>query len=378
MNSEQQYIDLFNRSRETVFSPDAAVLNDCRMEAYEAFCKNGLPCRKTERFRYTDMQDLFSPDYGMNIRRFQVSSDPYDTFRCFVPHLRSSLYFVVNDVFFPPSGQNAATHKDVVVDSLRHIAQTNPGLIKKHYNRLAADKDGIVSLNTMFAQDGLFVYVPANVSVERPVQIVNMLHSGADLMANRRVLILMGENSSLNILFCDHADSDVEFLSTQVAEIFVGENASLDITCVEETHAKNRLVSETYIEQQAGSRICHNMITLHNGITRNQLDILFQGSGAECRCNGCAILDKRQHVDNNIFVDHASANCESHELYKYVLDDSSKGAFAGKALVRPGSQKTTASMTSQNLCATKKARVYTQPMLEIYADDVKSSHGAAV
>ena len=248
-----------------------------------------------------------------------------------------------------------------------------------HYAQLAhADEDGITALNTMLAQDGLLVYVKRGVKVDRTIQVINILRSDVPLMVNRRVLIVMEEGAEAKLLFCDHAADDREFLATQVIEAYVGRNASLDLYCMEETHYKNTRVSNVYIEQQADSRVNHNVITLHNGTTRNRLDVLLKGEGAECWCNGCVIADKAQHIDNNTLIDHQVPHCTSHELYKYVLDDKSTGAFAGRVLVRHGAQKTVSEERNQNLCATKEARMYTQPMLEIYADDVKCSHGSTV
>ncbi len=374
----QQYIDIFEQQRDMICSNAPEVLNSRRGAAFEAFRNLGFPNRKVERYRYTDIAGLFAPDYGLNLARLDIPVNPYDTFRCYVPNLSTALYFVVNDSFYSAVQPKVQLPEGVIVGSLRDVAATNPELIDKYYNRLAKDEEGVCALNTMLVQDGVFVFVPRNVKVERPVQIINILHSAVDLMANRRILIVLEEGAELNMLVCDHAGTDKEFLSTQVMEVFVGENASLDITCMEETHVKNRLVSCTYIEQQAWSRVNHNVITLHNGTTRNQLDLKFVGEGAECWCNGCAVEDKQQHVDNNTIIDHSAGHCQSNELYKYVLNDASVGAFAGKVLVRKDAQKTASAMTNQNICATKQARMYTQPMLEIYADDVKCSHGSTV
>lgn len=378
MQAQQQYIDLFDSSRDIIFSHSAEAMNACRDAASDAFRKIGLPSRRVEEYRYTDLQKLFAPDYGVNLKRLPVHVNPYEEFKCFVPNLSSSLFFVVNDIVCPPVRQKSPLPDGVIIDSFANVEKTRPELLRGYYNRLATNKESVCALNTMLAQDGMLVYVPRNVTVDRPVQIINVLHSAVDLMANRRVLVVLEENASLQLLLCDHSNTDVEFLSTQVAEIFVGANASLDITCMEETNTKNRLASVTFIEQQATSRVSHNKITLHNGISRSQLEVAMRGEGAECTLSGCAILDKRQHVDNNTLIDHAAAHCDSRELYKYVLNDASTGAFAGRILVREGSQKTNASMTNQNLCATKDARMYTQPILEIYADDVKCSHGATV
>jgi Fe-S cluster assembly protein SufD len=222
--------------------------------------------------------------------------------------------------------------------------------------------------------------------VDRAVQVINILKATPqnaqrvvpDLMVNRRVLIILEENAEIKMLFCDHAADDRNFLATQVIEAYVGENASLDLYCMEETHHKNVRVSNVYIDQQANSRVNHNVITLHNGTTRNRLDLTFSGEGAECQCYGCVIADKQQHVDNNTLITHRVPHCTSSELYKYVLDDQSTGAFAGRVLVEHGAQKTASQMTNQNLAASREARMYTQPMLEIYADDVKCAHGSTV
>ena len=230
----------------------------------------------------------------------------------------------------------------------------------------------------MLAQDGLLVYVPKNVRVERAVQVINILRSDVDLMINRRVLIIVEEGAEIKLLFCDHAADDRNFLTTQVIEAYVGRNASLDLYCMEETHEKNVRVSNLYIDQEADSRVNHNIITLHNGVTRNRTDLTLSGEGAECVLNGCAIADKNQVVDNNTLIDHKVPHCDSKELYKYVLDGKATGAFAGRVLVRKGAQKTTSEERNQNICATREARMFTQPMLEIYADDVKCSHGSTV
>ena len=315
----------------------------------------------------------------MNINRLDIPVNPYDAFRCDVPNLSTSLYFVVNDAFYKKSEPKALLPEGVIVDSLKNQAEKNPELIAKYYAKLAnTDKDAITALNTMLAQDGLLVYVPKNVVVDRAIQVINILRSDVDMMVNRRVLIVVEEGAEAKLLFCDHAADDRNFLATQVIEAYVGRNASLDLYCLEETHAKNVRVSNLYIDQQADSRLNHNVITLHNGVTRNRVDLTLSGEGAECVLNGCVIADKEQHVDNNTVIDHKVEHCTSSQLYKYVLDEKATGAFAGKVLVRHGAQKTSSEMRNQNICATREARMFTQPMLEIYADDVKCSHGSTV
>lgn len=379
MQSEKQYIDLYGECRDMLRKHSCGVMNAVRDEAFENFKRLGFPTKKVERYKYTDIPSLFEPDYGLNINRLEIPVDPYKAFKCDVPNLSTSLYFVVNDSFYDKALPKKELPEGVIVDSLARIAAEKPELISRYYAKIAkTEEDGITALNTMLAQDGLLIYVPKGTVVDRAIQVINILRSDVDLMVNRRVLIIVEDRAEIKLLFCDHAADDRRFLATQVIEAYVGENAGLDLYCLEETHAKNVRVSNVFISQQANSRVNHNVITLHNGTTRNRTDLAFEGEGAECNLAGCVIADKDQHVDNNTLIDHKVGHCTSNELYKYVLDENAVGAFAGKVLVRHGAQHTTSQETNQNLCTTKTARMFTQPMLEIYADDVKCAHGSTV
>ena len=379
MSSEKQYIELYTQARDMLNAHSSAVMNAVRDTAFEDFKRQGFPSRKVERYKYTSMEKLFAPDYGVNVNRVEFPVNPYSVFSCDVSNLSTSLYFVVNDSFYKKALPKVGLPEGVEVMSLKDAADERPELVGKYYGQIAkTSEDAVTALNTMLAEDGLFIHVGRNVKVDRAIQVVNILRSDVDLMVNRRVLIVMDEGAEAKLLFCDDSADDRNFLGTQVIEAYVGENASLDLYCLEETHDKNTRVSNVYIEQQANSRVNHNVITLRNGITRNRLDLVFKGEGAECWCNGCVIADKSQHVDNNTLIDHQVGHCDSHELYKYVVDDDAIGAFAGRVLVRHDSQKTTSDERNQNLVMTKRARMYTQPMLEIYADDVKCSHGSTV
>ena len=382
-----QYIELYQQARDLICQHSSDVMNAQRDDAFEQFKSKGFPTRKEERYKYTNIAELFAPDYGLNLRRLEIPVNPYDAFKCDVPNLSTSLYFVVNDGFYEDALPKASLPEGVIVGSL----SKNAHLIGDYYNRLAANDDAVSSLNTMLAQDGLLVYVPRGVVVDRAIQVINILKTpfaslpsgegqgaGSSFMVNRRVLVVAEEGSAVTLLFCDHTADDLHFLTTQVTEVFAMPGSTVNLYCLEETHVKNVRVSNVYVEQQANSHVTHNVITLHNGTTRNRLDLHFRGEGAECWLGGCVIADKQQHVDNNTLVVHHVPHCDSHELYKYVLDNDATGAFAGRVLVEHGAQQTSSEMRNQNLCASREARMYTQPMLEIYADDVKCSHGSTV
>ena len=381
--AEAQYIDLYRQCRNLICEHGSDAMNAVRDQAFDDFCRQGFPSKKVERYKYTDMQKLFEPDYGVNLNRLEIPVDPYEAFRCDVPNLSTLLYFVVNDAFYTKQSPKGRLPEGVIIGSMR----SHPDIVARYYSRLAKTADdGVTALNTMLAQDGLLVYVPRGVRVDRAVQVINILKATPrnaqrqvpDLMVNRRVLIVVEDDAEIKLLFCDHTADDRHFLTTQVIEAFVGSNASLELYCLEETHYKNVRLSNVYIDQQRDSRVKHNVITLHNGITRNRLDLNFSGEGAECDCYGCVIADREQHVDNNTLIVHHVPHCTSRELYKYVLDEQATGAFAGRVLVEHGAQKTSSQMTNQNLTTTSQAHMYTQPMLEIYADDVKCAHGSTV
>lgn len=379
MSAARQYIDLFRAQRQQIDGNSAPVLNAPREAAFADFQRLGFPTQKVERYKYTDVETAFAPDYGLNINRLHIPVNPYDAFRCDVPNLSTSLYFVVNDQFYSEALPSASLPEGVIVDSLAKVASECPGMLESYYSKLAqTDGDAICALNTMLAQDGLLVYVPAGVVVERPIQVVNILRADVPLMVNRRVLIIVEHDADVKLLFCDHAADDRDFLTTQVAEIFVGENAHLQCYELEETHRRNHRFTHTVVSQQTGSVTTLNNITLMGGLTRNTLEVQLDGEGAETNAYGCVIADKQQHVDNHTLIDHRVPHCQSNELYKYVLDDEAVGAFAGRILVREGAQQTISHETNANLCATDTARMFTQPMLEIYADDVQCSHGSTV
>ena len=379
MQSEKQYIDLYNETQGMIKQHSCDVLNKVRDKAFEDFKRQGFPTKKMERYKYTDISKLFAPDYGLNLQRLKMPINPYEEFKCDVPDLNTSLYFVVNDQFYTDQLPKPQLNDGIVVDSFLNALKTHSEIITKHYAKLAdTAKDALTAFNTMLAQDGLFVYVPKDVKADRTIQVINILRSDVNLMLNRRILIVLEDGAELSMLFCDDSADDRKFLATQVIEAYVGNNAKLELNCLEETHLKNVRISNVYIDQQKNSRVSHNIITLHNGVTRNKLDLTFSSEGSECFLNGCVVADKHQHVDNNTVINHSVGNCTSNQLYKYVLDDHAVGAFAGLVYVAKDAQKTLSHEVNQNLCASSTAHMYTQPMLEIYADDVQCNHGSTV
>ena len=376
MKAEQQYIDLFAQCEDLVCRESSGVMNAPRAAALADFERLGFPSLRAEDYRYTDVSRSFAPDYGMNLKRVKIPVNPQDVFHCDVPNLSTSLYFVVNDSFYHQALPKAHLPEGVYIGSLKDFSNERPEVVSRYYGKLAtSSKNGIVALNTMFAQDGFVVYVPQGVAVERPIQLVNIFRSDVDLMANRRVLVIMEPRSEAKLLVCDHSIDTVRFLANQVIEVFVGEGASFDYYDLEESSDTTTRFSSLFVKQEAESNVVINGITLTNGLTRNDYQVELLGERAETTLCGMSILDKEQHVDTYTHITHAVPRCKSNELFKNVLNDQAVGAFSGRILVKEGADKTEAYQSNRNLCATREARMYSKPQLEIYADDVKCSHG---
>ncbi len=377
---EKQYIDLYKTHHSLIKQHAAPVMNESRDASFALFEKLGFPTTKLENYKYTDLKEVLSLDYGLNVRRLDFPVDPYQAFKCDVPGIQSYLYFVVNDAFYPEyNEQNAELPKEVIVCSLKEAAEKYPDLVAKYYGRLSTQKqDGLVAFNGAFAQDGFFMYVPKNVQLDRPVQLVNIMRADVDFMANAHNLIILEEGAKAQLLVCDHTVDDVRFVSNRVTEVFVAENATYEHYKLENTHIKTTNLSTLLIEQQASSNVLGNVITLHNGLTRNSIEIALNGENCETELCGMVIADKKQQVDNFTSVLHNMPNCHSNELFKYVLDDVSKGAFTGRLYVAKDAQKTRAYQTNRNILLNRTAKMRTKPQLEIYADDVKCSHGATI
>lgn len=379
MSVEQQYIDLYNQHKETININSSPIMNGARELAFADFCRMGFPTDKMEDFLYTSLRPSFEPDYGMNINRLEVPVNPYEVFRCGVPGINSHLYFVVNDQFFHNQGYKSTLPEGVLVGSIKEFSVSHPELIEEYYGKIATTKkDATVAFNTAFAQDGFFLYVPKNVVVEKPIQLVAILRSNVDLLANHRNLIVIEEGAKAKVLVCTDTMDDSAFLSNRVTEVYVGRNAEYEHYKLENTHNKTTNIGSLFVEQEASSKVLINEITLHNGLTRNNVRIDLKGEYAETTLCGMAIGDKNQHVDNFTTVNHLVPNCKSSELFKYVMDDEAKGVFTGRILVAKDAQKTEAFQTNRSICLSPSARVKTKPQLEIYADDVKCSHGATV
>ena len=378
MNALQQYIDLFDESREVIEEQSPLILNTLRHQAREKLQDAHLPRKGSEDYEATDLEAVFAHDYGVNVNRLPFDADPAETFHCDVPNMSTCLYYTSNDAFH----SSATAERNigaVVVEPFSMAAFDHPELMDAYYGKQADLNDPTVALNTMLVQDGLLIYVPDGIVAERPIQLVNIFNAALDMMVQRRLLIVVGKNASIKLLMCDHTQSpDYRYLNNQVVEIVAMQGATVDYYDMEESTPLTSRVSSIYVTQHEDSNVLIDGITLTNGFTRNNYRVEVNGEHAETQLLGMTIASGDQHVDSHTFISHNAPRCHSNEMFKYVLNDKAVGAFAGKILVKPNCPRVEAYQGNRNLCSAPTARMYTKPQLEIYTDDVMCSHGSAV
>ena len=380
MEELKQYLDLYRNHRDLICGGSAAPLNALRERALEVLERKGLPKKGSEDFENIDFAKIISPDFGLNLDRLNIDVNPAVTFRCDVPVLSSEPFLNVNDTFaVAETGRCLDLPDGVEVGSLRKWALENPEEVSRYYGRLADIENPLVALDTLFAQDGMYLRVNRGVRIKQPLQLVNILSNGMPLMAVRRLLVIVGEDAEVQLIACDHTQiDDIQFLSLQTIEMFAGRNSRLGYYDLEESTAKTSRLSTLWLRQEEGSDVTINSMTLYNGTTRNEFYCRFAGEHASLRLSGMGIEDEDRTLSTYSRISHDSPRCHSNELFKYTVDDRSTAAFSGKIYVAEGSVQTEAYQANRNLVSGNEARIYTKPVLEIYNDDVKCSHGAAI
>lgn len=380
MQTLDKYLEIFHQNREKIGKDDSPYMEKLRDTALASFQHDGFPLRKEERYKYTHLEPVFDGELSLDFQPRPILFDDADIFRCDVPLLDSHVLTVLNGFYHHPE-KEALTRQDngIIYGSLKEALLQYPELVEKYLGKNAPTSDEpFVALNTAFSQDGIFLYVPEGVQMERPIQIINLLLSDKNQMVQHRNLFVLERNAMAQVIICDHTLSPHMFLTNSVTEAFTSENADLDLLRLQNEHNNSCQVTNTWIHQERDSRCQHGTITLHGGIVRNNLRINMEGEGAETSALGLFLTDKMQHVDSYTVIEHSKPHCTSNQYYKGVLDDSSTGAFNGKIHVHPDAQKTEAFQTNNNILLSDTARMHTKPRLEIYADDVKCSHGATV
>ncbi|MDE6557013.1 MAG: Fe-S cluster assembly protein SufD [Duncaniella sp.] len=374
----RQYIDLYRHNSELIDRAcDAPALNRRRKDALSVFESTPFPCKGDEGYEKTSVEEIFAPDYGINVARKNIPVDAARSFKCDVPNLSTLAAFVVNDAFVPSQGLAERLPQGVTFMSLAEGARRFPELVEEYYGRLATDSSAMVALNTLLLQDGVLIHIAKGTKVEKPLQLVNIFSAPVPLLAFRRLLVVVEEGAAVKLLVCDHTqDSGKAYCASQVAEIFVRRGARFEMCSIEESSALTSRMAQTYVSQEEGSVTNVNTTTLTCGTSRNEWRVSLNGSHCESRLTGMAIGSDEMHIDNDTSVNHNAPHCHSDQTFKYVLDGKSRGAFEGRILVTPEAPFTEAYQSTRNILASPDARMHCKPQLEIYNDEVKCSHGA--
>lgn len=376
---KEKMLQLFEELRQENFSKDTGHIRQIRQQAIDSFRKLGFPQPTQEKWRQTNITKPLMLEYIHHFEPLRQQIDIQKIFQCEVFDLDTILVAQYNGWLVNDGVPVQKLPDGTIIGSLAEAMQLYPEIIEKHYNRYTdSDSDGLNALNTAFAQDGLFIYVPEGVVVEKPVQIINLIDLKENIFVQPRNLIILEQNASLKLIHCDHSLKHRESLINSVSEFYVGEGASLDHYKIQNKDNSSTLITTTFFHQEKESNMSTNTIVLHGGLVRNNIHTHLAGEYAEANILGLSLVDGEQHVDSQVFVDHAVPHCTSNEMFKGILDDKASAAFSGHILVRKDAQKTLAYQNNRNLLLTDKARIHTKPHLEIYADDVKCSHGATI
>ncbi len=371
--------EVFAARQEEISFNDTPFVAAKRAWAFELFKKMGFPHVALERWRGTDLSRALNHEYHALPEPPSAELDIDSIFKCDVPYFETLLVSQLNGWYADRKNLMQVYPNGMIIGSLAAAFRRYPKLISAHYGKYADDgSEGLTALNTAMAQDGIFIYIPDNVTVEQNVQMVNITDFKQNLFINTRNLVILGENSHLRLVQCDDSvNHDVTFINT-VTEVKIGRNSSLDHYKLQNKDDHTTLINSMYFHQDEGSSLSTNAISLNGGLIRNLSHVTLSGPHSNADISGLYLMDRYQHVDNQVFINHAAPECESRELFKGVLDDHASGVFNGHIKVHRDAQKTNAFQTNKNILLSDKASIDTKPFLEIYADDVKCSHGATV
>lgn len=351
---------------------------ETRKQAYDIFKMEGFPSRKNESYKYTFLEPFFTEAYKVPTEPTDEGIATEEIFRCDVPELNTHLILLING-FFHGSEKLKTLDNGIIMGSLREAIAKHPSLIKNHYGKQVSKmNDPFAELNLALSSDGFFLYIPEGVVFDTPVQIINIALNKNEQFINNHNLIVAEKNSMAKVVVCDHSLSPQKFIMNSATEIVAAENARVEFYKLQNSHNHSVQISSVAVDQATGSDVINNYITLHGGLIRNNLLVLLNGKNARNDSSGISLADKTQLIDNFVSIRHESPECESRQLFRGILDDLATGVFTGKILVAKDAQQTQAYQENNNILLSADAKARTKPQLEIYADDVKCSHGATV
>ncbi|WP_091392413.1 Fe-S cluster assembly protein SufD [Flavobacterium noncentrifugens] len=355
-----------------------ADLHDIRTSAIKNFENKGFPTKKEEAWKYTSLNSVLKNDFSV-FPKSDNAIEFADVKKYFLHEIDTYKVVFIDGVF--SSFLSATTHDGIDV-CLMSSALTKPKykmVIDEYFNKVASKDESLTCLNTAFALEGAYINIPKSKVVEKPIEIINFsTGTEAALLVQPRNLIIVGENAHVQIIERHQSLNENPVLTNSVTEIFAKKRAIVDYYKIQNDNLEASLVDNTYIAQKEQSHVSVHTFSFGGNITRNNLNFYHQGERIDSTLKGITIIEGKQHVDHHTLVQHATPNCESHQNYKGIFDERSTGVFNGKIYVEREAQKTDAFQQNNNILLSDKATINAKPQLEIFADDVKCSHGCTI
>ncbi len=353
-------------------------LHDVRTSAIKNFENKGFPTKKEESWKYTSLNSILKNDFSV-FPKNENTIEFADIKKYFIHEIDTYKLVFIDGVF--SSFLSATTHEGLDI-CLMSSALNKPKykmVIDNYFNKIANKDESLTSLNTAFANEGAYINIPKSKVVDKPIEIMYFsTGSEAALLVQPRNLIIVGENSHVQIIERHQSLNENPVLTNSVTEIFAQKRAIVDYYKIQNDNFEANLIDNTYVSQKQETNVSVNTFCFGGNLTRNNLNFYHFGERIVSNLNGITIIGEKQHVDHYTLVQHSTPNCESHQDYKGIYSDRSTGVFNGKIFVEKEAQKTNAFQKSNNILLGDKSTINAKPQLEIFADDVKCSHGCTI
>ena len=372
------YLSNFGEFEKRLNGGKESFVHTKRKEALSNFSRLEFPTIKDEEWKYTSIVPLLKYNFVPSYEKKEVSKDFIKSL--LFDELEHSLIVFINGRYSAEHSNLLNLPKGVIVGSIAEEMKKNNEVLQKHFGKYANYQNHIfTALSTAYTDDGAFIYIPSEKIVEEPIHIVFIAASEDEkILVQPRNLFVAEKSSQVTII--EHyvsADEGVHFTNA-VTEIVAEENAVVDHIKLQEESKKAFHIARMEVDQERNSNFASHLISTGADLSRNEFNARFNDEGGECKLNGLFMIDGTQLFDAHTLMDHAKPHCNSHEHYKGILDEKSRGVFNGKVIVRQDAQKTNAFQENNNILLSDEALVNTKPQLEIFADDVKCSHGATI
>ncbi len=373
------YRSRFKIFEENLNGQQSSELHALRRKGLESFAEKGFPSTRDEEWKYTNVESIAGNEFLPAILSEEATANENEIRRHFMSEAEAYRLVFVNGRFKPEFSATENLPEGAIVSGLSEQMNSDHETVQALAEQAVFEEDAFTALSTAFISDGAFVYLPENVQLDKPIQL---LFVSADAeqpqLIQPRNLIVAERGAAAEIIEYFVADGSKMNFTNCVSEISLGANAGIGHVVLQQENLNSFHVGSTFVRLQNDSRYRSQAINFGGKLVRHNINAILDGEGIETTLNGVYVADGDQHIDNHTAIHHAKPNCESHELYKGILNGKAKGVFNGKIFVHPDAQKTNAVQGNHALLLSENAGVDTKPQLEIYADDVKCTHGATI